>query len=200
MTLVVGLTGGIGSGKTAVSDRFAALGVPVIDTDLLSREVVKPGHSGLEEIASAFGREMIAPDGTLDRNRLRQRVFRNPAERERLERILHPRIREAMLARLAQINAPYVMVVIPLLFESRQTDVVDRVLVVDAPEAAQRQRVADRDGLADKEVAQVLAAQTDRAKRLRGADDVIHNDRTLTDLDQVVSELHQRYLSWAGVP
>ena len=113
MTLVVGLTGGIGSGKTAVSDRFAALGVPVIDTDLLSREVVEPGRPGLEEIAATFGRDVINPDGTLDRKRLGQRVFANPAERTRLEAILHPRIREAMLARVAQIKAPYVIVVIP---------------------------------------------------------------------------------------
>lgn len=198
MTLVIGLTGGIGSGKTAVSERFAALGVPIIDTDLLSREVVEPGRPALAEIAATFGRTVIAADGTLDRMQLAQRVFDNPLERKRLEAIVHPHIRDAMLARLAQVDAPYVIVVIPLLFEAGQQDLVDRILVVDAPEAAQRRRVQRRDGFSDEKVSQVLAAQADRARRLQGADDLIRNSGDLADLDAIVRELHQRYLSMSS--
>jgi dephospho-CoA kinase len=196
--LVVGLTGGIGSGKTAVSDRFAALGAPVIDTDLLSRELVAPGKPALQEIARAFGESMIQDNGGLDRAALGRIVFTDPAARRRLEAILHPRIRAAVRDRLAALRAPYAIVVIPLLFETGQQDLVDRVLVVDAPEAMQRQRVQQRDGLNRERIDQILAAQADRTTRLAGADEVIVNAGDLEELGREVTRLDRLYRELAA--
>jgi dephospho-CoA kinase len=192
--LRVGLTGGIGSGKTAVSDRFARLGVPVIDADRLSRELVAKGQPALAEIAALFGPTVLTEAGELDRAALGQRVFADPAARHRLEQILHPRIRDAMQARVAALDAPYVILVIPLLLETGQTDLVDRVLVVDTSPERQRERIRQRDGFSDARIAQILAAQTDRAARLRAADDIIRNDAGLADLDRAVAALHANYL------
>ncbi len=193
----IGLTGGIGSGKSAASDAFAALGATVIDTDLLSRELVEPGRPALAEIVAEFGTEMLDPGGRLDRGRLRERVFADSAARERLEDILHPRIRDEMLQRAERADAAYVVFVIPLLFETGQQTLVDRVLLIDVPEAVQRSRVADRDGLDAAQIDAVLAAQTDRATRLRLADDVICNDGSLDELQDAVRALHRRYLQLA---
>ena len=195
--LKIGLTGGIGSGKTAASDQFAALGARVIDTDLLSRELVEPGQPALADIVAEFGAAMLDSSGRLDRAHLRERVFADSAARKRLEGILHPRIRDEMLQRAAQSDAPYVVFVIPLLFETGQQTLVDRVLLIDVPEAVQRRRVADRDGLDSTQIDAILAAQTDRAARLRLADDVICNDGSLDDLRDAVRALHQRYLQLA---
>lgn len=192
--LRVGLTGGIGSGKTAVSDRFARLGVPVIDADQLSRELVAKGQPALAEIAALFGPTVLTEAGELDRAALGQRVFADPAARRQLEQILHPRIRDAMQARVAALDAPYVILVIPLLLETGQTDLVDRVLVVDTSPERQRARIRQRDGFSDARIAQILAAQTDRATRLRAADDIIRNDAGLADLDRAVAALHANYL------
>ena len=193
--LLIGLTGGIGSGKTAVSDRFAALGVPIIDTDQLSRELVAPGEPALGEIRADFGPEILTDTGELDRPALRRRVFADPAARRRLEAILHPRIREAMLARVRSLNAPYVILVIPLLLETGQQDLVDRILVVDTSPEAQRARVRQRDGLEDDQIDQMLAAQIDRNTRLAAADDLIRNDADLHTLDHAVARLHAKYLA-----
>lgn len=193
--LLIGLTGGIGSGKTAVSDRFAALGVPIIDTDQLSRELVAPGEPALGEIRADFGPEILTDTGELDRPALRRRVFADPAARRRLEAILHPRIREAMLARARSLNAPYVILVIPLLLETGQQDLVDRILVVDTSPEAQRARVRQRDGLEDDQIDQMLAAQIDRNTRLAAADDLIRNDADLHTLDHAVARLHAKYLA-----
>jgi dephospho-CoA kinase len=192
--LKIGLTGGIGSGKTAASDHFARLGAEVIDTDRLSRELVEPGEPALAEIVAAFGEQMLDRQGRLDRARLRERVFNDPAARRRLESILHPRIRDAMLARAASSTAPYVVFVIPLLIETGQQDLVDRVLLIDVPEALQRARAAARDGLEAAQIDAILAAQTDRATRLAHADDVIRNDGSVEDLHAAVEELHHKYL------
>ena len=192
--LKIGLTGGIGSGKSAASARFAALGAEVIDTDRLSRELVEPGQPALREIIAAFGEGMLDTQGRLDRGLLRERVFGDAAARKRLEEILHPRIRDAMLARAEDSTAPYVVFVIPLLFEAGQRALVDRVLVIDVPEPLQRARVAARDGFDDAQIAQILAAQVDRTTRLSGADDVICNDGSIAELHAAVDRLHHQYL------
>lgn len=194
----VGLTGGIGSGKTAASDHFAKLGVHVIDTDVLSRELVAPGQPALDEIVAAFGPGVIGADGRLDRAALRQRVFADPAQRRRLESILHPRIRDAMQAQARAASGPYVVCVIPLLVETGQQVLVDRVLVVDSPPELQRQRVVARDGIDDDAVDAILAAQVDRATRLAAADDVVVNDGDLDRLYARLDALHRRYVALAG--
>lgn len=192
--LRIGLTGGIGSGKTVASDEFARLGAEVIDTDLLSRELVEPGQPALAEIVGGFGAEILDAEGRLDRAALRARVFADPAARQQLERILHPRIRAAMLERADRSRAPYVVFVIPLLFETGQEALVDRILLIDAPEAMQRARVTARDGLDDGAIDRIMQAQTDRATRLRLADDVIANDRGIAELRAAVARQHRRYL------
>jgi dephospho-CoA kinase len=192
--LKIGLTGGIGSGKTTAGDYFAEFGAEVIDTDLLSRELVEPGQPALAEIVAAFGPEVLDGAGRLDRARLRERIFSDAGARRRLEQILHPRIRTAMLARAERTTAPYVIFVIPLLFETGQQDLVDRVLLIDVPEAMQRRRVAARDALDDAQIEQIMQAQTDRPTRLRNADDVIHNDGSRDRLRAAVQSLHQQYL------
>ena len=192
--LKIGLTGGIGSGKTTAGDYFAEFGAEVIDTDLLSRELVEPGQPALAEIVAAFGAEVLDGAGRLDRARLRERIFSDAGARRRLEQILHPRIRTAMLARAERTTAPYVIFVIPLLFETGQQDLVDRVLLIDVPEAMQRRRVAARDALDDAQIEQIMQAQTDRPTRLRNADDVIHNDGSRDRLRAAVQSLHQQYL------
>jgi dephospho-CoA kinase len=196
--LKVGLTGGIGSGKSTVADLFSGLGVPVIDTDRLAREVVEPGQPGLVGIVEAFGGGMLRADGRLDRAALREYVFEEPERRRRLEAILHPLIRREMLARVDELDAPYCILVIPLLVESGQTGVVDRVLVVDTSEENQRQRVRRRDGLSEARIDSIMAAQVSRTQRLAHADDVIGNDDGLAPLRRQVERLHRLYLELAA--
>ena len=192
--LVVGLTGGIGSGKTTVANGFSSLGVPVIDADQLARELVEPGQIALDEIISTFGTEAITADGRLDRGYMRQRIFSNPARKSQLETILHPKIRQRIRALLSGIRAPYCIVVIPLLLETRQTDLVDRILVIDLPEKEQLIRVAARDGLSDNAIMAIMASQTDRQTRLAAADDIIVNDRGISELTGRIQELHRHYM------
>jgi dephospho-CoA kinase len=198
--LVIGLTGGIGSGKTAVSDRFARHGAPVIDTDQLARELVEPGQPALAEIAARFGSECLDQTGHLQRGLLRERVFADPVGRRRLEAILHPRIRALARERIAGLSAPYCLVVIPLLVETGMADLVDRVLVVTAPEAAQISRVMARDQVTETQARRVLAAQASPAQRLALADDVVENADDLAALDRRVAALHQHYLGLATAP
>ena len=197
--LVVGLTGGIGSGKSAVSRRFAQRGVPVIDADVVAREVVAPGEPALGEIAAAFGEEVLATDGSLDRARLRERVFVDTAARERLEAILHPHIRARMRALAGALpeETPYAVMVIPLLLEAGQRDMVDRVLVVEATEAARIARVASRDRVPADQVRRIVASQCTDGERAAAADDVILNAGTESELDAKVSQLHEKYLALA---
>lgn len=195
--LKIGLTGGIGSGKTAASDHFARLGAKVIDTDLLSRELVEPGQPALHDIVAAFGDQMLDRDGRLDRARLREHVFDSPPARRQLEDILHPRIRATMLQRAERSSAPYVVFVIPLLIETGQQALVDRVLLIDVPEAVQRSRVAARDSLSATQINAIMQAQTDRDTRLQHADDVICNDGSLDELQAAVEEMHHKYLDKA---
>ncbi len=197
--LKIGLTGGIGSGKTAAAEQFARLGAEVIDTDVLSRELVAPGQPALEEIVDEFGADILTAAGELDRSRLREWIFANTEARERLEAILHPRIRSAMLARAQQASAPYVVFVVPLLIETGQQALVDRVLVIDVAENTQRRRVAARDGLSEAQIDRVLAAQATQDRRLRAADDVIDNDGGRADLARQVEQLHQQNLRQSRV-
>ncbi|MBI3772320.1 MAG: dephospho-CoA kinase [Gammaproteobacteria bacterium] len=195
---IVGLTGGIGSGKSTVARFFAEMGVPVIDADIIAREVVEPGQAALDEIITAFGPEMLDPDGRLDRTRLRREVFATPAKRQVLEAILHPRIRAEMEKRAADLNAPYCIFVIPLLVETGQRSHLDRVLVVDTRPEQQRQRVRERDALSDAEIDAILAVQTSRKDRLAVADDVITNNNDLNHLKTQVFDLNLRYIALAG--
>ena len=197
----VGLTGGIGSGKSTVADLFAALGVPVIDTDRIAHQLTAPGSAALDAIRSAFSQAVIQPDGSLDRAALRRRVFADAAARQQLEAILHPRIRRAVAEALAAIDAPYVLIVIPLLVETGSyRDLLNRVLVVDCPEALQISRVETRNGLAHDEVLAILAAQVSRAERLAAADDVIVNTASEEVLRDEVAALHRHYSSLASAP
>lgn len=200
--LVIGLTGGIGSGKTVVSDCFARLGAPIIDTDLLARELVEPGQPALAEIVAEFGPDCLDSDGRLQRSHLRERVFADPTGRRRLEAILHPRIRALARERIARLTAPYGLLVIPLLAETGMTDLVDRVLVVDAPEAEQIRRMMARDGIDEIQARRILAAQANRSQRLALADDVLENIGDLDELDRQVAALHRYYsaLAAAGHP
>lgn len=194
----VGLTGGIASGKSMVAAAFAALGVPVIDTDEIAREVVRPGGVALPAIVAAFGPGVLAPDGQLDRRRMRERVFADPAERRRLEAILHPLIEAGTLAACERAGGPYQVLVVPLLLESGFDRHVDRVLVVDCPESLQRERLLQRDGEDPGQAERILAAQLDRGARLARADDVIDNSGDRDHAAAQVARLHRLYLELAG--
>ena len=197
----VGLTGGIGSGKSKVADLFAELGTPVIDTDVIARDLTAPGAETLEAIRSVFGESVMQADGTLDRAALRRRVFADSGARRQLEAILHPRIRQAVERALATVTAPYALIVIPLLVEtSGYQNILNRVLVVDCPENVQIARVVARSGLTQNEVKAILAAQAGRAERLAAADDIIVNTASLEALRAEVATLHHRYLALAGAP
>ena len=191
--LVVGLTGGIASGKTAVSRRFEALGAAVIDTDRLARAVVEPGSTGLDAIRARFGADVITTDGQLDRPALRERIFTDPSARRDLEAITHPRIRTAVAETLATVRQPYALIVVPLLLEAGWTDLMDRILVIDAPADQQRERLMQRDATDPTQTDRMLASQADRQARLAIADDVITNDGGIEALDARVATLHDRY-------
>jgi len=195
--LVIGLTGGIGCGKTAVTERFAELGVPVIDADRVAREVVEPGQPALEKIRLRFGDEMLRSDGDLKRDRLRELIFSDEQARLELEAILHPLIRQRMRDRLKNLEADYAILAIPLLLETGQSETVDRILVVDCPEETQIRRVCSRDGISGKRVRKILSAQSSRRERLAAADDVIDNSGSLTELTPRILALHRSYLALA---
>ncbi len=191
--LVVGLTGGIASGKSAASRCFEELGVPVIDADVIAREVVEPGSRALEQIVQQFGREVLDDAGRLDRRKLRQLVFSDPERRRVLEQLLHPEIRRRMRKMIADCHDDYVVLVIPLLLEVGQTSLVDRVLVVDAPESVQLARAVERDGGSEKMIKDIMAAQLPREQRLAQADEIIDNSGSLQDLCERVGKLDQFY-------
>lgn len=198
--LRIGLTGGIGSGKSTVADFFSRRGVPVIDTDVIARDVVAPGQPALADITREFGADLLDADGRLDRARMRARVFRDPTARRRLESILHPRIRAAVESRLAAVDAAYCLVVVPLLVETGFTAYIDRVLVVDADEAHQQERTRRRDDISEEAVRRIMAVQASPEQRLARADDVITNNGSLEDLEHEVDRLHAFYLSLARRP
>jgi dephospho-CoA kinase len=194
MSFVVGLTGGIGSGKSTIAMRFAALGAPVIDADFVSHAVTRPGESGWRAVRDAFGPGFIGDDGEIDRAALRAAVFADPAERRRLEALLHPLIRADIDRQLAATAAPYTILMVPLLLESgRQPERYARILVVDCRETTQVARVAARSGLAESEVRAIIAAQIPRDARLALADDVIDNDGELSHADGAIARLDALY-------
>lgn len=195
--LVVGLTGGIASGKTTVANWLAGFGVPVIDADVLARSLVLPGKPALKEVVVAFGEEVLNDAGQLDRARMRTLVFNNPEKRKQLEEILHPRIRQQMRQRVRALAAPYCILSVPLLIESGQQDLVDRVLVVDVPPTIQVARVQARDATDRETIEGILNAQANRAARRAAADDLIDNSGDLAELRAQVMVLHVRYLELA---
>ncbi len=191
----IGLTGGIASGKTTVADMFAELGVPVIDTDVIAREVVEPGQPALVKLVEAFGAEILSHAGRLDRQRMRESVFSDENKRRKLESILHPVIAQSMLAAADQAGGAYQILVVPLLLETGMNRLVDRILVVDCPPQLQLERLISRDSESRAGGKRILDAQLDRTRRLAGADDVLVNDSDLNELRASVRDLHKAYLS-----
>lgn len=205
MTYIVGLTGGIGSGKTAVSDCFAALGIVIVDADVAARTVVEPGTEALRAIRAHFGDGILLADGTLDRAALRQRVFSTPDDKRWLESLLHPLIGTQIMKEISEARSPYVLFVSPLLVESGMNAICQRVLVVDVPESVQVARTMSRDNNSQQQVEAIISSQASREARLAKADDVLENTGSLADLQQQVGTLHARYLQLArqhtrGVP
>jgi dephospho-CoA kinase len=196
--LVVGLTGGIASGKSVVGAMFVKLGASLIDTDVVAREVVALGTPGLAAVAAQFGSRILLPSGELNRPALRSLVFADDAKRRQLEAILHPLIRSRTRAKLAELEAPYALVAVPLLVETNFGELVDRILVVDAPEPAQLERLMRRDAIPRAEALEMLRAQADRATRLKAAHDVIDNSGTPESTRRQVELLHRRYLDLAA--
>ncbi|HXI66304.1 MAG TPA: dephospho-CoA kinase [Steroidobacteraceae bacterium] len=196
----VGLTGGIASGKSTAAKFFGALGVPILDSDQVARDVVEPGQPPLERLVERFGPKILTADGHLDRPALREIVFSDPKARADLEALTHPAIGAAMEARSAAAGGPYQILVIPLLVEKNLAAHVDRVLVVDCDEELQIRRLRDRDGSTPEQVDAILKAQAPRTARLKAADDVIHNDSGLSAVRDQVATLHARYLELAGRP
>ena len=198
MKFIVGLTGGIGTGKSAAADEFARLGATVVDTDAIARELTEAGGAALPRIQKQFGKAFISASGAMDREAMRRHVFSDPAAKLALERLLHPMIRAEADRRIAAASGPYVVYVVPLLIESTGSrDRVQRVLVVDAPEALQVERVRARSGLSDKEIRSIIAQQAARAARLAAADDVIENSGTLDALRKQVAALDASYRKMA---
>ncbi len=197
--LRIGLTGGIGCGKTTVCDLFEELGINIIDTDIIAREVVQPGEIAHQEIVAAFGSNILSQKSEqnreIDRKKLREIVFGQPEKLQQLEKITHPRIISSMRAQVSQSTSPYCILCIPLLFEKNLREEVDRVLVVDLPTEVQKERVAARDGINIEQVEAIMSHQLERKQRLSLANDVITNNGSVSDLQPQVMDLHEKYLS-----
>ncbi len=195
---ILGLTGGIGSGKSAAAERFVELGVHLVDADQAARWVVEPGRPALASIVERFGAGVLLDDGQLDRSALRQKIFADPEQRRWLEALLHPLIGQEIFSYLAKAESPYAVYVSPLLIESGQYQKVQRMLVIDAPQALQVQRTLARDNTSPEQVQAILQAQLAREERLRHADDVVVNDRDLAALHGQIDRLHDFYLTLRG--
>lgn len=196
--LTIGLTGGIGSGKSSVARIFAALGAAVIDTDEIAHRLTAKGTTALAAIIAQFGSSYQLPDGNLDRARLRKQVFSDHAAKEKLERLLHPIIKQQVILEMAKAQGPYLVLVIPLFFETgAYRDLVDRVLVVDCDESQQISRTMSRSKLSAEEVRTIMAHQVPRAERIKQADDILSNRGNHADLEEHAQELHLRYLTLA---
>ncbi|NMH59200.1 dephospho-CoA kinase [Alteromonas ponticola] len=193
--IVIGLTGGIGSGKSVVSQQFEKLGIDVIDADVIAREVVEPGTPVLQQIAAHFGDDILLADGALNRTLLRQRVFNNEPEKNWLNALIHPAVRQHMTEAIQASTSAYCVLAVPLLIENKLTSMVDRVLVVDCPEALQIERASRRDGSDSKLIENIMRAQTSRQNRLSAADDIIINDGPLEQIPALVKPLHEKYLA-----
>ena len=195
--LIIGLTGGIGSGKSVASDKFKSLGVAVVDADVASRTVVEPGKPALKEIQDHFGSGIITAEGKLDRNKLREIIATDAKERKWLESVLHPKIGEQITKEISESTSIYTLFVAPLLLETNSQEMCSRVVVVDVPKDVQIQRTAKRDKVSSNQVEQMVAAQMEREKRLEKADDVLLNSGTIEDLEKQVEELHKKYIQMA---
>ncbi|BBS85591.1 dephospho-CoA kinase [Aeromonas media] len=196
---VVAITGGIGSGKTTIANQFAALGIEVVDADLIAREVVAPGTPALAAIVNHFGAEMLTEQGLLDRRALRERIFSDPAAKSWLNALLHPIIRSEMLRQCAAVSSPYCLLVVPLLVENRLTELADRVLLIDVDEAIQIERTCRRDGVSREQAQAILASQASRSERLAMADDVLDNQSGTTETIRArILALHETYLAFAS--
>lgn len=191
--LIIGLTGGIGSGKSTVAGYFESLGVPVIDADKITRELVEPGQEALGEIINTFGDSIIQADGRLNRSRLREHIFKNPDERKKLENILHPRARKIVQQQINELSTPYCILSVPLLIESGWVDLVQRILVVDSPRDLQIKRTIERDKVSKEQVESIIASQTDRKTRLAAADDILENTDDRATLREKIVTLHKKY-------
>nr|WP_086938437.1 dephospho-CoA kinase [Thaumasiovibrio occultus] len=199
MTFVVGLTGGIGSGKSTVADLFAEKGIELIDADIIARNVVALGSVGLSKVSEHFGHDVLLEDGSLNRAKLREHIFNTPSDKQWLENLLHPMIREEMLRRIQQAQSPYCLLVVPLLIENKLESLCDRVLVVDVSPETQIERTTQRDNVTMKQVQRILAAQARRETRLAKADDIIDNDASADNLLSQVEKLHLFYLKSATI-
>lgn len=197
MTLTIGLTGGIGSGKSTVAKVFENLGVPVYDTDAIAKDLVQPGKPALQELITKLGNGILTDNGELDRQALKQQIFDNDKVRNLVEDILHPRIRQQLLSKIESCTSPYCIAVIPLLFEKNWQDTVDRVLVVDAPPELQIARATSRDNVPENLILQIMQAQVNRETRLASANDIINNNGDQQFLASQVDELHEKYLTLA---
>jgi dephospho-CoA kinase len=198
LLLKIGLTGGFASGKSTVANYFAELGIAIIDTDQIAREVTQPGTLGYQQIIQQFGTQLINANGTLNRSQLRTLIFSQPKQRRWLENLLHPLIRQELQHHLPFVTSPYCILVIPLLVETDSYSLVDRILVVDAPAALQIARAQQREQMAIEQVLAIIRAQADRQQRLAIADDVIDNTEDLVSLKQKIVQLHQHYLQLAS--
>lgn len=195
--MIIGLTGGIGSGKSEVSRRFEKLGIKVVDADVVAREVVNIGSVALSAISAHFGQDILNADGSLNRAQLRSRIFENPNEKRWLENLLHPIIRKEIVTQLARSKTPYTILSSPLLLETKQDELVDRVLVIDATEDMQIERASARDANNKDQIQKIMAAQISRTERRNKADDIIENHGDLNELDLAVKKLHAFYLQLA---
>ncbi len=196
--LRVALTGGIGSGKSTVARMFTAHGVPVVDADEIAHRLVQRGQPAYLEIVEAFGTEILSADGEIDRPRLGGRIFDSADERRRLEAIVHPRVRREIVARVQALQAPYCIIVVPLLIEAGMQDLADRILVVDCNEQRQIERVRERSGLSDDRIRRIMAAQISSSERRNLADDLIINDADLVHVQAQVDRLHALYHALSG--
>ncbi|KTD97658.1 dephospho-CoA kinase [Pseudoalteromonas sp. H71] len=197
---VLGLTGGIGCGKTAVSNMFEQLGITIVDADIIARQVVKPKSDGLNAIVSKFGQGILLSDGTLNRSALRERIFTNNAVKEWLNTLLHPLIRNKIHNDITTAKSAYVVLVAPLLFENGLDKLCNRTLLIDIPQSVQIARTASRDNVSVEQIKAIIAAQMSREDKQKKADDILNNDRALTDVNHDLLELHKSYLHMAQMP
>lgn len=195
--LIVGLTGGIGSGKSVVCSRFANLGILIVDADIVAREVVEPGSDALKKIQNHFGDDVVQANGTLDRSKLRDIIFTTATEKEWLESLLHPLINLEIRRQLSQTKSAYAILASPLLLETKQFQLVDRILVIDASEQLQIERASNRDGKNEAQITAIMQTQLSRQERCARASDIIQNHGDLSELDEQVEKLHQLYLELA---
>ncbi len=192
--LKIGLTGGIGSGKTTVCQLFADYSIPIIDADIIARQLVEPGQPALDKIIKQFGPEILSDDA-LDRKKLGRIIFADPDKKKQLESILHPAIHQQLKQQAALQQSPYCILAIPLLLETSMENLVDRILVIDCPVELQRERVKQRDGLDDEQIDRIISSQISREERLHHADDIIDNSKSSIELAEQVKNLHNLYLS-----